>query len=128
MESRKSLGCELNPQWHLMNMRGTSRQHQENHEQETFENIKNLRFHSDGLCLFFSMHPHRCRNGRGREHHQFCKKREVPARMEERNWEGWRGTSGGSRMMGTPGKWLALKSRPWWASRVFWGNGRRAHG
>ena len=58
MESRKSLGCELNPQWHLMNMRGTSRQHQENHEQETFENIKNLRFHSDGLCLFFLMHPH----------------------------------------------------------------------
>ena len=28
-------------------------------------------------------------------------------------------------MMGTPGKGLALESRPWWASRVFWGNDRR---
>ena len=49
----------------------------------------------------------------------------MPARMEERNWEGRQGASGGSRMMGTPGKGLALESRPWWASRVFWGNDRR---
>ena len=34
----------------------------------------------------------------------FVKKREVPARMEERNWEEWQGTSGGSRMMGDAGE------------------------
>ena len=35
----------------------------------------------------------------------------MSARMKERNWEGWQGASGGSRMMGTLGKRLALRSR-----------------
>ena len=52
----------------------------------------------------------------------------MPARTGERNWEGWPETSGGSKTMGTPGEWLALKSRPWWASRVFLGNGKKEHG